>query len=309
MERKGSETMEDVCVCRNIEKAYGQPVLKGCSLHIPAGSIYGLIGENGAGKTTLIRILTGLQKPDAGTYSLFDVDASDKAIHLARKRMGAIVEMPALDPELDALSNVRAQARLLELEPGHEKEALEWVGLNDPGTKKAGDFSLGMRQRLGLAMALIGHPDFILLDEPTNGLDPQGMIELRELILKLNKEHRITFLISSHVLAELAKLADWYGFLKGGKIVLETSAKELDEHAKPVVEIEAKPMEKLVSYWDRNRMAYKALGADRWRVETNRPAGELALELAKAGIDVRSIQIVNEDLEAVYMQIMKGGTR
>lgn len=125
MERKGSETMEDVCVCRHIEKAYGQPVLKGCSLHIPAGSIYGLIGENGAGKTTLIRILTGLQKLDAGTYSLFGVDASDKAIHLARKRMGAIVEMPALDPELDALSNVRAQARLLELEPGHEKEALE----------------------------------------------------------------------------------------------------------------------------------------------------------------------------------------
>ncbi len=214
--------MEDVCVCRNIEKAYGQPVLKGCSLHIPAGSIYGLIGENGAGKTTLIRILTGLQKPDAGTYSLFDVDASDKAIHLARKRMGAIVEMPALDPELDALSNVRAQARLLELEPGHEKEALEWVGLNDPGTKKAGDFSLGMRQRLGLAMALIGHPDFILLDEPTNGLDPQGMIELRELILKLNKEHRITFLISSHVLAELAKLADWYGFLKARRNLTNT---------------------------------------------------------------------------------------
>lgn len=170
------------------------------------------MGKNGAGKTTLIRQICGLQNPTSGSYSLYGVKNTDPAIRKVRKRMGAVVETPAIYQDMTAAENLKMQYQLLGL-PSFEgiPELLELVGLEKVGKKKAKDFSLGMRQRLGIAIALYGNPDFLVLDEPINGLDPQGIVEIRELILKLNQEYQITVLISSHILDELAKLATHYG--------------------------------------------------------------------------------------------------
>ena len=197
--------------------------------NVPKGAIYGFVGKNGAGKTTLIRLICGLQAPTAGGYTLYGVRNTDPSIHRVRRRMGAVVESPAIYLDLTAEDNLRLQARLLGL-PSEEGIAplLELVGLGETGRKKARNFSLGMRQRLGIAVALCGEPDFLALDEPVNGLDPQGIIEMRELILKLNREYQITVLLSSHILDELARLATHYGFLDQGTLVREVSAKEFE---------------------------------------------------------------------------------
>ena len=221
--------MEHILITEKLSKCYhGIPVLNQVSMQIEPGSIYGLIGKNGVGKTTLIRIICGLQLPSAGYYSLYGTNYDNKEIHHVRRRMGAIIEAPSLYQELSAADNLRYQYRLL----GRPSEAaipalLELVGLQSTGHKPVKQFSLGMRQRLGIAIALAGDPDFLILDEPNNGLDPQGIIEIRELILKLNREHQITILISSHMLDELARVATHYGFLDHGTLVAQISAAEL----------------------------------------------------------------------------------
>ena len=198
-------------------------------MHVPKGAIYGLVGKNGAGKTTLLRLLCGLQTPTAGDYTLYGVGSRDRQINQVRRRMGAVVETPSIYLDLTARDNLREQFRVLGM-PSEEgvQPLLKLVGLEDTGKKKARHFSLGMKQRLGIAVALAGNPDFLVLDEPVNGLDPQGIIEIRELILRLNQERRITVLISSHILDELSRLATHYGFLDGGRIVKEVSAHELN---------------------------------------------------------------------------------
>ena len=191
--------------------------LKGLSMHVPQGSIYGLVGRNGAGKTTLIRLICGLQKPTKGGYILYGVKDTERRISKARRRMGAVVETPAIYMDMTAEDNLKQQCLILGT-PSYDSipEILELVGLSNTGNKKARNFSLGMKQRLGIAVALMGNPDFLVLDEPINGLDPQGIIEIRELILKLNREYQITVLISSHILDELARLATHYGFVDDG---------------------------------------------------------------------------------------------
>lgn len=201
--------MEYVLSVDSLSKRYGNfHALDGLTMKVPKGSIYGFVGKNGAGKTTLIRLICGLQEPTAGEYSIYGVKNSDPAVRKARRRMGAVIESPAIYLDMSAADNLKEQYRILGL-PSFEgiDELLRLVGLENTGRKKAGQFSLGMRQRLGVAVALAGSPDFLLLDEPVNGLDPQGIIEIRELILRLNRERRITVLISSHILDELAKLA------------------------------------------------------------------------------------------------------
>ena len=201
-------------------KTYGRfRAVDNLSMHVPRGAIYGFVGKNGAGKTTLLRLICGLQRPTAGGYCLYGVPHTDKALCTVRRRMGAVVETPSIYMDLPAQENLKQQYRVLGLPSFSGIPALlELVGLQDTGRKKARHFSLGMRQRLGIAMALAGDPDFLVLDEPTNGLDPQGIIEVRELILKLNREFGITVLISSHILGELSKLATHYGFIDGGRI-------------------------------------------------------------------------------------------
>ena len=201
--------MDYVLTTDALYKHYGHfKALDGLDMHVPKGSIYGFVGKNGAGKTTLIRLVCGLQHPTAGSYRLYGKGNGSPEIASSRRRMGAVVEAPAIYGEMTAEDNLKMQYRVLGL-PSEEgiQELLQLVGLQNTGKKKARQFSLGMRQRLGIAMALAGDPDFLVLDEPVNGLDPQGIIEIRELILKLNRERQITVLISSHILDELSRLA------------------------------------------------------------------------------------------------------
>lgn len=221
--------MEYVLRTDNLTKKYKNfTALNGLTMNVPKGSIYGFVGCNGAGKTTLIRIICGLQEPTSGTYELYGVKNTNREINNFRKRMGAVVETPSIYLDMTAKENIRQQYRILGIKSDDGiAELLHTVGLENAGNKKASDFSLGMRQRLGIAVALAGNPDFIVLDEPTNGLDPQGIIEMRELILSLNRDHGITVLISSHILDELSRLATHYGFIDSGRMIKEMSAKDV----------------------------------------------------------------------------------
>ena len=207
--------------------------VKDASINISEGDIYGFVGENGSGKTTVIRLITGLIRANSGSFELFGIKSTSQDIGEARKKIGAIVESPSIYKNMSAMDNLRMQCTLFGLENTEEKllAILRAVGLEylKDEKKKAGDFSLGMRQRLGIAMALIGEPRFIILDEPMNGLDPAGIVEIRELILKLNRENGITFLISSHILTELSLVATKYGIISKGSIIKEITAEELHD--------------------------------------------------------------------------------
>ncbi len=234
--------------------------LNGLSMNIPKGAIYGFVGKNGAGKTTLIRLICGLQTPTSGSYTLYGRKNTDKEIAKSRRRMGAVVETPSVYLDMTAEDNLKQQYRILGL-PSFDglHEILELVGLSDTGKKKAKDFSLGMRQRLGIAIALVGDPDFLVLDEPVNGLDPQGIVEMRELILKLNREKQITFLISSHILDELSRLATHYGFIDRGSLVKEISMEELEASLRKCVRMEVSSTKALVCVLDDMNIEYKIL--------------------------------------------------
>lgn len=296
--------MNNLLVCENINKSYDHPVLKGCSLHVPAQSIYGLIGKNGAGKTTLMRIISGLQTADSGNVYLF---GNLNNTEMARRRIGAIIETPAIYSNMSAMDNLKTQAILMEERQIDISRLLDLVGLQDAGKKKAKNFSLGMKQRLGIAMVLVGRPDLIILDEPTNGLDPQGIIELRELILKLNSRYRITFLISSHILSELGKLATHYSFLNDGCIVQELSEEQLNEQTEQFIEIEVDQFEPLVRYLDEHKLRYSTTDGHCWKIWTDQPSGEFALDLARHKIIIRRIVNKGEDLESFYLHLLSGG--
>ena len=215
--------MDYVLRTNALTKSYkGSRALDGLTMNVPKGAIYGFVGKNGAGKTTLIRLICGLQEPDSGDYTLYGRKNTEKDIIRSRRRMGTVVETPAIYLDLTAEENLKTQYRILGL-PSFDGivDILKLVGLDHTGKKKAKNFSLGMRQRLGIAVALAGDPDFLVLDEPANGLDPQGIIEIRELILDLNRRQQITVLISSHILDELSKFATHYGFIDGGRMVKE----------------------------------------------------------------------------------------
>lgn len=225
--------MDYVLQTNKLTKKYGKfYALNELNMNVPKGAIYGFIGQNGAGKSTLIRLICGLQEPSKGTYSIYGVKNRRKDIVKVRHRMGAVVETPAIYLDMTAEDNLKQQCLILGL-PSYNSipEILELVGLSNTGKKKAKNFSLGMKQRLGIAVALMGNPDFLVLDEPANGLDPYGIIEMRELILKLNREYKITVLISSHILDELSRFATHYGFINHGHMVKEISAAELENES------------------------------------------------------------------------------
>ena len=301
--------MDYILQTHALEKSYGHfKALKGLSMKVPKGSIYGFIGKNGAGKTTLIRILCGLQRPTAGGYALFGRKHSDRNIVKSRRRMAAIVETPSIFPELSATENLIQQHRILGL-PSYEglEEILRLTGLSSAGRKKAGHFSLGMRQRLGIAVALVGDPDFLALDEPVNGLDPQGIIEVRELILTLNRERQITFLISSHILDELSRIATHYGFIDSGRLVKEISKESLDASCRKCLRIEVSDTKALARILDQEQLEYKILSQTKADVFDQITVSKLALSLAKEGCDVLSMQERNESLESYYLNLLGGG--
>ena len=223
--------------------------------------------------------------------------------------MGAIVESPALFMDMTAVDNMKQQYLNLGL-PSYEgiEELLSLVGLADTGRKKVKNFSLGMRQRLGIAVALCGNPDFVILDEPINGLDPQGIIEIRELILKLNREHGITVLISSHILGELSKLATHYGFIEGGKMIKEMTAKELEEACRKSVRMKVSDTKVLVRIMEHLAVEYKIIDDNTADVYTTMNFSDLAMEFAREKCNIITMEERDEDLESFFMSLV-GGTR
>lgn len=300
--------MEYVLVARGLSKRYKDfKALDGLTMHVPKGSIYGFVGRNGAGKTTLIRLVCGLQEPTGGTFSLYGCDSASRDMTRARRRMGAVVETPSIYLGMTAEENLRQQYQILGL-PSYEGlgELLELVRLQNTGKKKARDFSLGMKQRLGIAVALAGGPDFLVLDEPVNGLDPQGIIEIRELILKLNRERNITVLISSHILDELSKLATHYGFIDSGHMVKELSAKELEDSCRKCMRLNVSDTKALARVLDGMGVEYQIWSDHLADVFAQVNLTKLALALDAEGCEVRSAQERDESLEGFYMSLVGG---
>lgn len=302
--------MDYVFYTNGLSKKYkGFKALDNLNMHVPKGAIYGFVGKNGAGKTTLIRLLCGLQEPTDGTYTLYGRKNNDKDITKSRRRIGAVVETPSIYMNMTAEENLKEQYCILGL-PSFDgiDEILKLVGLEHTGKKKAGHFSLGMRQRLGIAIALCGDPDFLVLDEPTNGLDPEGIIEMRELILKLNREKQITLLISSHILDELSRLATQYGFIDHGQIVKEISAADLDAACRKRSRVEVSNIKALSLVLDDMNLEYTIISdkeADIWGTFN---LTSLTLALASRNCDIMSIQQHDESLENFYMNLVGGET-
>ena len=282
--------------------------LNGLSMNVPKGAIYGFVGKNGAGKTTLIRLICGLQEPASGDYTLYGRKNTDKDITKSRRRMGAVVETPSIYLDMTAENNLKQQYRILGL-PSYDglSGILDLVGLNHTGKKKAKNFSLGMRQRLGIAIALVGDPDFLVLDEPANGLDPQGIIEIRELILKLNQEQQITVLISSHILDELSRLATHYGFIDNGCLVKELSAKELEAACRKCVRMKVSDTKALARVLDGMKIDYTIITNLTADVYAQVNVSHLAAALAKENCEVISMQERDESLESYYVNLIGGG--
>lgn len=284
--------------------------LNGLTMHVPKGAIYGIVGKNGAGKTTLIRLLCGLQEPTKGSFCLYGVQNNHKGIQRARRRIGAVVETPSIYLNMTAEENIKEQYRVLGL-PSFEgiKELLDLVGIGDTGKKKAKNFSLGMRQRLGIAIALCGDPDFLVLDEPVNGLDPQGIIEMRELILKLNRERQITVLISSHILDELSRLATHYGFIDNGQIVKEISAPELEALCRKCLRMEVTDLRVFAQVCDSLKLEYQIVSDAMVDIYGKVRITEFVLALAKGGCEVLSVDERDESLESYYVSLIGGASR
>lgn len=301
--------MEYILTAESLGKQYRHfKALDSFSIHVPKGSIYGFVGKNGAGKTTFIRLICGLQEPTSGSYTLYGVKNTDPGITKSRRRMGAVVETPSIYLDMTAEDNLKEQYRIIGL-PSFDDipELLRLVGLENTGKKKAKNFSLGMKQRLGIAIALAGSPDFLILDEPVNGLDPQGIIEMRELILKLNQERQITFLISSHILDELSRLATHYGFIDSGHMVRELSARELDAACRKCIRVQVSDIHALTRVLDEMDIEYNIFSDTMADIFARINVSKLTLALAEQGCDVISLTEREESLESFYVNLIGGG--
>lgn len=292
----------------SLTKRYGRfKALDGLSMNVPKGSIYGFVGKNGAGKTTAIRLICGLQEPTDGSYTLYGTECGKHGIGKARRRMGAVVETPSIYLDMNAEENLREQFKILGI-PSYEgiPELLSLVGLPDTGKKKAKNFSLGMRQRLGIAVALSGNPDFLVLDEPINGLDPQGIVEMRELILRLNRENDITVLISSHILDELSRLATHYGFIDNGHIVKEISAKELEEKCRKCMRLKVSDIKAASRVIDSMGLEYSICSENEIDIFIEENVTKLVLALSNERCEVISLHERDESLESFYIGLVGG---
>ncbi|WP_028509632.1 ABC transporter ATP-binding protein [Ruminococcus sp. NK3A76] len=300
--------MEYVMKTQSLSKRYKKfTALDGLTMNVPKGAIYGFVGRNGAGKTTLIRIITGLQPQSEGEYEVFGAKGSTKEIYASRARMGAIVETPSIHLDCTAEENLLSMYRIMGLpKDGRIKELLTLVGLGDTGKKRVKNFSLGMKQRLAIAMALCNKPDLLILDEPINGLDPQGIIEIRELIIKLNREKHITVLISSHILDELSRLATHYGFIDKGRIVKEMSAEELEDQCKKCLSVTVSDMGALTEYLESNSADYRIANDNSADIYSQIRINELVTTLDSKGCEVLHISEREESLESFFINLIGG---
>lgn len=300
--------MDTVLTTTALSKQYRHTkALDGLSMQVPKGAIYGFVGRNGSGKTTLIRLLCGLQQPTSGSFRLYNAENTSRGIFLARQRLGAVIETPSLYQDLSAADNLRQQYRILGLPSCADiPDLLRLVGLDGTGRKAAKHFSLGMKQRLGIAMALAGHPDFLVLDEPTNGLDPQGIIEIRELILRLNREEGITVLISSHILDELSRLATHYGIIDGGRMVKELSAAELDAACRKCLHVTVDDSGALIRVLDRLGVDYSVTGEHSADIYAELATSDLVHALDAENCALLSAETRDESLESYFISLVGG---
>lgn len=286
--------MNPIVSITNISKTLdNQCVLNGITINIPKGSISGLVGPNGAGKTTLLRIITDLQKPDCGYV---DIDADV---------FSALIEEPALFYEMNAAQNITQQLILHGLEKKHDpNEFLEYVGLSNANNKKVKNFSLGMKQKLAIAMMLVGNPELIILDEPMNGLDPQGIIDLRKLILKLNNEHGVSFLISSHLLHELEKIATDFIFINNGRIISNMTSAEFLDINKGRVQLEVDDIDSFENAMSELKIDYVPVDDFKMNVFSNLTITDLIIKLNDHGCIVRKCFNVENELEDFFIRLM-----
>ncbi len=303
--------MEYVLKTYNVSKYYHTAMaLSSMTMSVPKGSVYGLVGLNGAGKTTLMRVICGLQNPSSGYYELYGIKNSEKKICQMRSRVGAVIEKPAFYPNLTARKNIEAQYAMLGVPIDDSvDELLELVGLTNTGGKKAGKFSLGMKQRLGIAIALAGNPDLLILDEPINGLDPEGIVDIRELILKLNKEKGVTVIISSHILSELSLLATHYGFVNKGKIIREISAEELEKQVRKCMIAEVTDTRALARVLDTMKIEFEIISDSKAKIFEKMSVTLLSEQLSAQGCELLGLTEADESLEGYFLDLVGGGAK
>lgn len=303
---------EIVLRTQNITKKYGSQLSNdNISIKIKKGEIYGLIGQNGAGKTTLIRLITGLIHKTNGSIELFG-KSDEEGLNYARTMVGSLIETPSFYGNMTARENLEV-SRLVRNIAGTEciNEVLKLTGLDNVEKKKVKNFSLGMKQRLGIANALLGNPRLLILDEPINGLDPMGIVEIRELLKKVNKEKDVTILISSHILGELSELATCYGIINSGKLVEEISAKELNEKCRQYIELEVDDSAVAVTILEKKLdiTDYEVLEKNKIRIFSNLDSvGIINSSLSKNGVIVERIGLKGENLEEYFMNKVGGAT-
>ncbi|WP_446899186.1 ABC transporter ATP-binding protein [Clostridium sp. LBM24168] len=299
--------MELVLQTNGLTKKYGKQIaVNKVDLNINKGDVYGLIGKNGAGKTTIMKIACGLIYQDEGDIQLFESGNLEKS----RKRMGCVIEQPALYPDMTAGENLIYYDKLLGItDYGNVGEVLSLVGLKNTGRKKTKAFSLGMKQRLSIAISLLGNPDFLILDEPINGLDPSGIREIRELLLKLNSENEITILISSHILGELARIATKYGIMDKGVLVDEFQAVELEECCKKCLAISVNDSERAAYILKNNIKSEDFKVFDEGKIciyDCMNIPEQINRELVENGVLVSKICVEGNDTEAYFLKMMGG---
>lgn len=302
--------MDNVLTTHGLTKRYKNQLAVNCvNMTIRRGDIYGFVGENGSGKTTVIRLITGLIFPNNGSFALFGIDNRSADIGKARSRVGAIVESPSIYMNMSAYDNLKTQCAILGTGDDDKIRAvLTDVGLEAlyEEKKHASNFSLGMRQRLGIAMALLGDPDFLILDEPMNGLDPAGIVGIRELILKLNRERGITFLISSHILTELSLVATKYGIISKGRLIKEITAEQLHSECSRTTVITADDPQKLaqvVNSCVSNRIEYTPNGV---KIIGDVELNTLLSAIIADGVNILSINSSETSFEEYYLSVIGG---
>ncbi|MCE4047987.1 MULTISPECIES: ATP-binding cassette domain-containing protein [Bacillaceae] len=299
---------ETILKAANVSKVYGKhKALDKVSIEIKRGMIYGLIGENGAGKSTFMRTVMGLISIDSGEMELFG-QSGVKGLQRARRKMGQSIETPALYPELTARENLRVQAANGGVSEREMDALLQLMNLSNTGKKRAKNFSLGMRQRLAIASTLITNPEFLILDEPTNGLDPSGIVEMREIIQRLVTERGITVLLSSHLLDELSQVATHYGILHDGKLISEFSREELAKETRQYIELETTEVEKAIVVLDELGIKdYTVM--NRTEINIYEQLDEVATinrSLVLANVNVSRIGTTRQKLEDYFLQLTGG---
>ena len=288
-------------------------VVDSVNMHIEEGDIYGFVGENGAGKTTIIRLITGLARPTSGRYALFGVNSANKEIYDVKKYMSGIVEAVSINRGMNALDNLKLQCIVNDIKRTDEEliGLIEKVGLNyqEIEKKKAGDFSLGMRQRLGLAIAMISNPKFIVLDEPMNGLDPQGFIDVRETIIKLNQEG-VTFLISSHILSELDKVCNKIGVISHGRLLDELTIEELHNKSRRRIVIKADDIDNLKEYlMSKIELKETNIEKDELFIFDDVDINQLMKILVEGNKQIKEIGVNEDTIEDYYINLIVGGAK